>query len=499
MPPYEPNRPSRGSDMNPVKTSTLRGGSLPLITLGAGMLFGLILGLIIGWAVAPVKWTNAWPGDLSDEARAQYLAAVAEAYAYYGDEQAAEIARNRLYTLNDNLAQEIADAQTFFAEHPQRNDRIYISNLGKLAQGLGVSSPDIRLDTPPAAESAAAPDDQAPTAADTQADTGTRAWVNWLLWTVAALALIIGGLFVISRLSSRRTAGTATDFIDEEPEGFDDEDEFGTRPGRNPFQRPGPSPMPTSVREADRTRNRTSTEYGAPHAEEYGFDEEHDESPSAYAAGAPIFPREAEDEDLYDEEMLDMDDEDLDMLEAEPDNSLAPTPTETEYEDQDQATYGRSAARSVQGVMVKTYTVHYQAGIPDYDQTYTILDPVSGRYIGECGMGVHLKNGALQNNPDSVIALDIWLVDKMQEKSYSSQSRVLLSEYVANNKLETAFTRERPDDAPPLVPRPGMTFQLEGPSLMLDCEVLEAIYIKNGPTNGVFQSVKLDMAVRIIQ
>lgn len=499
MPPYEPNRPSRSSDMNPVKTSTLRGGSLPLITLGAGMLLGLILGLIIGWAVAPVKWTNAWPGDLSDEARAQYLAAVAEAYVYYGDEQAAEIARNRLYSLNDNLAQEIADAQTFFAENPQRNDRIYISNLGKLAQGLGVSSPDIRLDTPPAAESA--PGDQAQTTADTQADTqadtDTRSWVNWLLWTVAALALIIGGLFVISRLSSRRVIGTATDFVDEEPEGFDDEDEFGTRPGRNPFQRPTLSPMPTSVREADRTRSRTTSEYDTPHAEEYGFDEEHDESPSAYATGAPVSPREAEEEELYDEELLDMDDEELDTLEAAPGGSLALAPTD--YEEQDQATYGRSATRSVQDATIKTYTVHYQAGIPDYDQAYTILDPVSGRYIGECGMGVHLKNGALQNNPDSVIALDIWLVDKMQEKSYSSQSRVLLSEYVANNKLETAFTRERPNDAPPLVPRPGMTFQLEGPSLMLDCEVVEASCIKNGPTSGVFQSVKLDMTVRVLE
>ena len=106
------------------------------------------LGLIFAWVIWPVQWTDAWPADLSQEARAQYLAAVAEAYVYYGDAQAAEVARNRLFNLNEDLPAAIADAQPFFIDNPQANSRVYISNLGQLAQALNIQSPDIIIDTP---------------------------------------------------------------------------------------------------------------------------------------------------------------------------------------------------------------------------------------------------------------------------------------------------------------------------------------------------------------
>ena len=134
--------------------------------------------------------------------------------------------------------------------------------------------------------------------------------------------------------------------------------------------------------------------------------------------------------------------------------------------------------------------------MPDYDQSYSIMDPEDGRYIGECGMGVNIKNGILQNSPDSVIALDVWLVDKKLEKSYSSQNRVLFSEYVIDHKLDSAFTRERPNDPSPIVPQVDTTFQLKGPSLTLDCKVVEAAYTKDGQASGIFQSVQLEMTVR---
>lgn len=508
MPPYEPSRPRRTA-MN-ASPNSAGGRSLPILALGAGALLGLILGLVLGWGVFPVRWTNAWPGDLSDEARAQYLASVAEAYVYYGDEQAAEIARNRLYDLNDNLADEIASAQSFFAEHPQANSNIYITNLGRLAQGLDAVSPDTVVETAPAAESA--PAEGAPATGGSNVGARVRSWVNWLLLAVAAVALVIGGLMVITRLSNRRAA-TTTDLLDDEPEGFDEEDEFATRPGRSPFQRPMPSPIPASVREPGRARDRDISQTAAPRGEDYGFDEEHDESPTAFASGTALEALEAEDAegDFYDEPMLDMDDEELeenldDTLDEEDLDTLGPEASAAlarpgqsagfdQEDDLDQGIYGHPNQRRAAGTLVKTFTVHYQTGISDYDQSYSIMDPNGGRYIGECGMGVNLKNGILQNNPDNVIALDVWLVDKKQEKTYSSQSRVLLSEYVIDNNLESAFTRERPNDAAPLVPQPGMTFQLKGLNLVLECEVLEARYIANGPTAGIFQSVKLDMTV----
>lgn len=503
MSPYEPNRPSRRPSLNRLSPRWMRGESLPLATLGIGTVLGLILGLIIGWGLFPVQWTNAWPGDLSDEARAQYLAAVAEAYVYYGDEQAAEIARNRLYDLNDNLADEIAAAQRYFAENPSRNAPIYINNLGQLAQGLEIQSPDIIVEDAGAEAPEGAP-------AQAPADTGSnvRTWLNWLLWVIAAVALVIGGLIVIARLSQQRTAQTHTDFVDDEPEGFDDEDDFDARPGRDLFRRPAPSPVPTSVRETD--RDRSPSRYEAPPAEDYGFEEEQDDSSTAFTSGTPIASLEGDPEtlyedyqdydeyDAYDESQVALEDEDLDPMEAAPTTRVRPEDSPGQFDEEELDTTSYAPAHRQDGVPLKTFTVHYQAGIPDYDQAYSIMDPNSGRYIGECGMGVNLKNGVLQNSPDSVIALDVWLVDKLQERSYASQSRVLLSEYVVDNGMEAAFTRERPDDAAPLVPQPGMTFQLTGPNLVLDCEVREASYVQNGPTAGIFQSVQIDMTVRVL-
>ncbi|HXF61299.1 MAG TPA: hypothetical protein VNK95_06765, partial [Caldilineaceae bacterium] len=154
MPPYQSSR-ALGSQGLRGLAPLMRGQSLPVIALAAGLLLGLLLGLLIGWVLWPVQWTNAWPQDLSPEARAQYLAAVAEAYVYRGDEQAAEAARNRLYDLNENLAAEIAAAQAFFAENPQPNSSVHINNLGQLAQALNVQSPDIITDAPPVEEGAA--------------------------------------------------------------------------------------------------------------------------------------------------------------------------------------------------------------------------------------------------------------------------------------------------------------------------------------------------------
>jgi hypothetical protein len=470
-----------------------------LIWLAAGGLAGLILGLIIGWLVWPVQWTNAWPSDLSPEAKAQYLATVAEAYVYYGDAEAAEDARNRLFGLNDDLDTAIAEAQAYFADNPQRNSRIYINNLGQLAQGLGVESPDIIVDTPPAADEATAVETPA---GDSDVGGGVRDSVNLILTLLAAAVLVGGGIFIIARLAQRRNAAGSATYVERESDGFDDEDDMPAPAEDDLFRRPIPMPVPSA---ADRTPRQQSGQaaagYAATQREDYGFDDEHfdddefdtqaDDDSFAKAGAAAAVVHEVLDDDSDFEEMAELGDDVTDNDDMQPFAEVAPAGAAAAEE----PVRAVPAAPSRQGAVLKTFTVHYQAGIPDYDQSYSIMDPVTNRYIGECGMGVNLKNGILQNNPDNVIALDVWLVDKKLEKSYSSQSRVLFSEYVEEHKLQQSFTRERPDDLEPLVPQKGMTFQLAGPNLTLDCHVVEANYTKNGPSAGIFQSIKIDMTV----
>jgi hypothetical protein len=51
-----------------------------IIGLVGGLVLGLLLGLLLFWGLFPVKWTDAHSYDLSLEAKAQYMALVADSY-----------------------------------------------------------------------------------------------------------------------------------------------------------------------------------------------------------------------------------------------------------------------------------------------------------------------------------------------------------------------------------------------------------------------------------
>ena len=154
-------------------------------------------------------------------------------------------------------------------------------------------------------------------------------------------------------------------------------------------------------------------------------------------------------------------------------------------------TYTRGTSRFKQ---LEVYVAQFQAGIQDYDETHPITDPSTGKYIGECGMGVSTKNGLL-NRSEEVVALEVWLFDKTDEKNMGSQTRVLLSEYAVDHNLDQAFLKERQDDPRPFTAQPNVRFQLETQVLRSDCTITEAIYTPSGPTKGTFQSVTVEMSV----
>jgi len=421
-----------------------------------GAVIGLLVGLLIGWVVWPVQWSDAWPGDLSAEAKAQYLASVAQVYTYYNDDLAAETARNRLLDLNEDLADEIAAAQAFFEENPQRDSRVYITMLGQLAAGLGITSPDIIMPAPAGAETNAA--------AEEAAVAETPSWLTWILSFLGIIILVGAGIFLISKLAQRRKRVVAP-----EPEAVDDEfdDDFGV-------DRYGPSGVPQGS--AQRATPRSP--YGAQAADDYGFASETDDA-DLYSRGATI--QDAV-EEMGEEYFGDDEDQEYDGDESAP--VVA------------QATPSGKAARQAPGRVLDTFIAHYQAGVIDFDQSFKIVDPETNRYVGECGMGVNVKNGILQDDPENVIALDVWLYDQKMEKSLGNRTRVLLSEYAIDRNLEPAFMRERPNDPPPVVAQPGVSFQLKGQSLVLDCEVIEAEYATSSRDAGIFQSIKVEMTVR---
>ncbi len=63
------------------------------IIFGSGLLIGIVLGLVFGWGIWPVTYTNTTPEFLRQDFRGDYLAWVAREYAANGD---VELARQRL-------------------------------------------------------------------------------------------------------------------------------------------------------------------------------------------------------------------------------------------------------------------------------------------------------------------------------------------------------------------------------------------------------------------
>ncbi|MCE7982685.1 MAG: hypothetical protein DYG89_15990 [Caldilinea sp. CFX5] len=152
-------------------------------------------------------------------------------------------------------------------------------------------------------------------------------------------------------------------------------------------------------------------------------------------------------------------------------------------------------ARS-RATVIDQHVFQYQMGIAEYDESRPIVDPQTGKYIGEFGMGASSKNGLAQVGPDQLVALEVWLFDKSDERNLGNQTRILLSEYAIDHNLEQAFLKERQDNPRPFTAQRNVTFQLESQNLLLNCLIVDVKYSTNPATKGVFEQIKVDMTVQ---
>ncbi len=507
----------------------------PTITLAAGLVVGLVIGLLIGWVFWPVEWQGATINELYPDAKAEYLATVADGYVMYSTPEAAATAQRRVANFGPNLASEIEAAIAHYSASSDPDKAVRISNLTSLAAALGVTLPNLVGLAPP--DSAAAPPPQAEGAEPTQAptaapltpqssepvevDSGGMGWVGWLFGILAALVLVLGGVYLLLMLN-RRTAQPGSG-----DEGMDEviNQEIGSiRADGERYtaaQRYVAGNSPTAPAEATPYSERVAQAMATlpEEPDEYQFDDDPEDYTTfatggtsrqaghytQFSLGPSRQPDPVEDEEV-DEDWSDDEEDYAAPPSNQPASSTAalqpspslPSPAAT----QETNAANRAASRattitrgSSRYKLLEIYTAHYQAGIHDYDESHPITDPLTAKYIGECGMGVSTKNGLLQNHPDQVVALEVWLFDKTDDKNIGSQTRVLLSEYAIDHNLDQAFLRERQDDPRPFTAQPNVRFQLESQNLLLDCTIVEAIYTPSGPTKGTFQSVQIDMHV----
>jgi hypothetical protein len=508
------------------------------IAMGAGLVIGLVLGLFIGWVLWPVEWQGALPNELFPDAKANYLSAVADAYVMYGTKNAADVARQRVGSFGDTLGGEIEAAIAYYSASNQEDKGIRISNLTTLASALGVPLPNLvglTQNEQPLTQPTAAAESPA-----TEEPVVGMSWLSWLIYLFLAVMVILLGIYLLLRLVRQRQAAAADgdigQHIDREIGSASEttyDDWSQPEPGDDEPERDRPA------REIGYSAGRTSTWRpavvgGADDPDGYSFDAEPEEPSSPHTTGRNPTPgrsgpytqfrldpnRDAltnvEEGEEEEDDLLEVDEDTPNepavrpsairygrvertpeaptLLPASSESATPPPAAPFRPEAARSAAYA-GAAKSSKYKMLEIYTAHYQVGLHEYDESHPITDSYTGKYIGECGMGASPKNGLLQNTPDQVIALEIWLFDKIDERSMATQTRVLFSEYAIDHHLDQAFLKERQDDPRPIVAQPNVHFQLESQSLMLDCTIVEAIYTPSGPMKGAFQSVKVEMAV----
>lgn len=564
-----------------------------LVILAIGAILGLIFGLLIGWVFWPVEWTGASLRDLSTAEKAEYIAAVADAFAIYDSPEAAAVAQRRLVPLDDgNLTQNFQEALAYFNSSQFSDRAIRDSNIRRLAVALNLSPANVAPAPQELADNAAAPTatsiPQVVTAPSTTTAGDGLGWLGWVLWLLTALLLVGGGLYILSRtglaeLQTLFKRPTATpDTIDE----FDDQQVDRGRRGRTgparvitaepegayPFDQETDDEWPAARRSATAPswqddEPQADAPYRRAAAQVYDADELQDDDDRS----VPLHNRGITDDDLIDEDELDEsfvdeqtdddltqapfdedDDEDdgnggpwrparpsytIDVAAEEnarpmPDRNRPASPVEgrtverrTPNErslpggDSTQPSAALTSAaiaptrqpapsvisqrapvtpptRARATMIIDQHLFYYQMGMAEYDESRPIVDPQSGKYIGEFGMGASSKNGLAQVGADQLVALEVWLFDKSDERNLGNQTRILLSEYAIDHNLEQAFLKERQDNPRPFTAQRNVTFQLESQNLLLNCLIVDVKYSTNPATKGIFEQIKVDMTVQ---
>ncbi|MFC2023561.1 hypothetical protein ACFLT5_02360 [Chloroflexota bacterium] len=182
-----------------------------IVAVVVGLIAGLLLGMLLFWQLFPVKWTNGQAYDLAPEARAEYVALVADSYRLNRDPiQAAELLE---YWTPEEKQQAFADAE---ASAEARGLVEQSQSVRDLSMVLGVSA------TPPE------PPEAPPTIVD-------RFRVPCMVFLVVLLALVLGYLgfrALMNRRSTQATPDPEPRFVPAEPgvQATDEWDEDDTSP-----------------------------------------------------------------------------------------------------------------------------------------------------------------------------------------------------------------------------------------------------------------------------
>lgn len=436
-----------------------------------GAVAGLILGLLIGWVWWPVDWQGGSPNTLSQEAQIDYVSTVADAFAAYGTPEALAMAQQRLAAFGDELPALFDAAINAYSERPSGSQQV--ANLAALASALGVTV---------TALPAAAPATAAIPAADAAtADAGSWNWFGMLL---GVIVLGIGGYFGWVLFGRLRTATRpAPANVASTP---------AAAPPITPYGGAAPErTAPPAYAAAQAAATRVTPVHPPATAAAPPFEPE---DPTAPPSPPPASPSARSSQAIAPSVAVPA--SAVSIGEPDAEVKAAATPAESSAatavgQRPGAATLGwvAGAARIERYPVVDRVTTQFVAGTENYHFTRNI--PASDEtYLGEFGVGVSDRFGMLDNDPEQVVAIDVYIFDKSDEKHMVTVNRALLSEY-ADTHLRKHFEREK-DKLGPIVAQPKTTVQLEARQFVLLCTITDVRYTDE----GIFSRLDLDLELK---
>ncbi|MBC7256168.1 MAG: hypothetical protein H5T66_08720 [Chloroflexi bacterium] len=419
--------------------------------VGAAVLGGLVIGLLLGWLVWPVRWVNTDPCDLRPEHQKTYVLMVADSLAVNGD---AHLAGERLYELTDKDTdwQDIAAlVAATAAEQEAVGDAAAALRLRRLAE-------IVQLPPPPA-------------------PVVKKAWPGkpYLLWGLGTF-LVLAGLGTILWLvmrTSRRAIAPA---------------------------RPAPSPaqsLLTSRRPAEKRKGAWYAVWERLPRRRRAAPEREPEAPltSIEPEVAPLGTYdmtavgEEEEEEHLDFEEADEEEEE-EGEEILLDETVVPLQGSTPEEEPRTTQPLKSLTKARLGQAWSEFSTEYHLGDDDFYYAFTIESP-EREFVGQCGVVVSdLLSGEL---PQRVDAFEVWLFETQGNRTVMS---VLASPFAYHDEARFARLSRRGEV---VMAQPGTTLTLEGDHLRLTVTVTDCVYAPfRQAQDAAFSQLALTMRVEPI-
>ncbi len=413
--------------------------------IGAAAVGGILIGLMLGWLVWPVRWVNTDPCDLRPEHQKAYVLMVADSLAVNGD---AHLAGERLYELTDDNTdwQDVAAlVEQTAAEQEAKGDAAAALRLRRLAEIVQLPSP--------------------PAPAAKQPWPG-KPYLLWGVGTVLVLAGLAGILWLVLRKSRRMMAPARS--VASPSQAL-----LGARPAP-PKEHKGAwyavwERLPRHKRAVPEGATRTPAAPEAPLA----------------APFAPDILEAEEEEEPLDFEEAEGEEEEVEEIPLE--ETVVPLQGPAPQEESLEARPLKSLTRARLGQAWNEFATEYHLGDDDFYYAFTIESP-EREFVGQCGVVVSdLLSGEL---PQRVDAFEVWLFETQGNRTVT---KVLASPFAYEDEARLARLSRRGEV---VVAQPGTTLTLEGDHLRLVVTVTDCVYtpFRQAP-DAAFSQLALKMKV----